>query len=287
MNDQVQVVQKQPFCWVLNSSVEAILTQLPETRRCKAMALLMTISYCASRERDGQHRGFIRSVPELAKAVGESRSTVYRLVGELEKISVIQRIERRDEQGGSLSPAWVLTDPGGCLTHETPGVPESASDLGHPNARTRETKKNNNLSLSACAPSERPAVEPRRVRIHRKEVPVELVGRARDVLEHYCERTGRRLRPFTAAGEPAECLKRIVGRIVEEPDRDVPELCGIVDRVLANPPGWCDGRTPEVGDIFGPNAWARAVCNDGQRSAKTQNGKIAQALLRTEASRAS
>jgi hypothetical protein len=93
--------------------------------------------------------------------------------------------------------------------------------------------------------------------------------RAVVVLAHYCERTGRRLTPMTGRGKPSEALKRIVMRLLDCPAMTAEEVERVVDNVLASPPSWVDG-VPDVGDIFGPRAWERALTNDGRPSGKDE-----------------
>lgn len=101
------------------------------------------------------------------------------------------------------------------------------------------------------------------VTIGGKRVPQVLVTRAEYALSVYGEGTGRKLRPYTAAGKPSEALKRILSRLVEYPDTDEAALTQIVRNALVNPPSWVEGQV-QVGDIFGPKAFERALVNDGR-----------------------
>lgn len=103
-----------------------------------------------------------------------------------------------------------------------------------------------------------------KVRIQKQDVPAPIVERAERVFSFYCAETGRtRLRAWTAAGDPSDSLRAVIKRAAEHPDLSEEELTGIVVNVLRNPPGWCDGRVPNLTDIFGPRAFDHALGNDG------------------------
>ncbi|HEX7088709.1 MAG TPA: helix-turn-helix domain-containing protein [Longimicrobiales bacterium] len=104
--------------------------------------------------------------------------------------------------------------------------------------------------------------------VDRQRVPDEIRDRAAAVLDYYNEKTGRKLGALTARGRPSEALKRIVMRLLDRPDLQVDDVTRVVDNVLANPPSWCEGAVPEVGDIFGPKAFERALNNTGQKTPK-------------------
>lgn len=98
--------------------------------------------------------------------------------------------------------------------------------------------------------------------VNRRKVPRGIVARAEALLASYNECARRDLRAYTASGEPSERLKTIVRRLVDHPEVSDDALRQAIRNVLANPPSWVEGK-PDVGDIFGPNAFGRALANDG------------------------
>lgn len=116
------------------------------------------------------------------------------------------------------------------------------------------------------------------------------------VLAAYNDIFDRNLQPFGGTGKQSEHLTQVLGKVIEHPDMELADFVQVLRAVRANPPSFCNGSPPGLGDIFGPKAWTRALENDGQTTAqnqhptaangfkgpdgKTDQGELMRALLR-------
>jgi hypothetical protein len=207
---------------------------------------------------------FGRAFPGQATIAGKaciSEKTVSRVVNRLQERGLLRREERRRADGSRSSDLYFLAVEG-----QTDNL---SADNGGPakqtptHARDRNRQEEPSESLGARARVRKPLV------VDRKRVPAVIQDRAEGVLAHYNARTGRGLGGYTATGKASQALLRIVMRLTEHPALETPAVCELVDRVLANPPSWAEGATPDIGDIFGPNAFERALTNGGVK----RNGK--------------
>jgi hypothetical protein len=82
-----------------------------------------------------------------------------------------------------------------------------------------------------------------------------LVDDAVKALAYFCERTGRRVRPFTARGQASDSLRRIIGAMVSYPETRILAK-RMVDVALADQ--WWKG-VPTVGVVFGPGVVERHI----------------------------
>jgi hypothetical protein len=98
-----------------------------------------------------------------------------------------------------------------------------------------------------------------------RRIPRALVEAGERVLAGYNEAFGRRLGRRTADGRLSPALRQIVGAMLARPEVDVETWLRAIACVASNPPGWCDGRTVAVGDIFGIKAAEHALANPGRR----------------------
>ena len=190
--------------------------------------------------------------------------TVGRVIRKLEEGGYLRREERRRPDGSRTSDLYHLAVNG--QTDVLSGGSADPAKQTPTHARGTEPSGEPSGSLVARANDER-----KRITVDKKLVPVVIQVRAERVLAHYCEKTGRQLRAYTATGKASEALKRIVMRCTENPSLEAEHLYLVVDRVLANPPSWAEG-TPEVGDIFGPAAFERALSNNGIPAKKNGRG---------------
>lgn len=107
-------------------------------------------------------------------------------------------------------------------------------------------------------------------KLNGKLAPPMLVADALAALAYYCERTGQRVKPYTARGTPSDSLTRIMRSMADHPE--VRTLYHrMVDRVLADPPYW-DGH-PHVGVIFGPGAVEKSIVRAESAHAALPNSR--------------
>lgn len=258
--DTVIVRQRQPFYWLTNASMEAVMG-LPVTRRAKAMALMSVLAYAASCERDGRHDGFARSVADVGAMMGESESTVYRLAREMEEIGVLQRVARTTETGFSLPPEWLLLDPQQTpVTGDTP-VRNRETLTGAAHAGVRVEEEQTSLAEARETPDNS---DPVVMQYARQDVRASVLFLADGLLATFNAATGKRLGTRDASGKPSPDVKQIVGAILARPVASPDEWQAAVWNTVANPPGWHDGPV-KIGTIFGPKAAGEALCNDGVR----------------------
>jgi DNA-binding transcriptional ArsR family regulator len=105
----------------------------------------------------------------------------------------------------------------------------------------------------------------RKIKVDGKKVERATVALGEAALDEFCRLTGRKLRPYTGSGKPSPALTRILTKLVETPGLDEGGVRRIVRNVVANPPGWVEGKI-EVGHIFGPNAWEHSLENEGKKT---------------------
>lgn len=99
-----------------------------------------------------------------------------------------------------------------------------------------------------------PAREGRKPVTYRgRTVPRPTVQAAEHLLDVFADATGSRLAPRTGDGRPSQALKQIVGALLERPDEPSDVWERGVRAMVADPPGWIDGRLM-VGHLFGPRA---------------------------------
>lgn len=99
-----------------------------------------------------------------------------------------------------------------------------------------------------------------------RRVPGDVVAAAEMLLWTYNDATGREVGARSADGAASPTLKQIIGALLSRPEVSTIDWTRAVRAVVANPPGWCDGRTPQIGDVFGERAAGHALCNTGVRA---------------------
>lgn len=252
--------------------------------------ILVAIADCMN----GETRKCCPSQRYIAAQASVSERTVRTYVAELEQKRLLRRIRRTSAEGHRMADGYELfldqaanpaAWPTGNGASALPAVATAAQEPERTELILSEGGGFSSTLLDGTVTERREKSSARAVmKIDGKRVPAELVRRAEAAFEHYRSVTGRtRLRAYTGAGDPSEGLKRIAHRLVAYPDLTEEELRVIVDRSVANPPGWVSGPVPDVGDIFGPRAFDTALTNDGVRRrggpAETTNGRLARELL--------
>jgi hypothetical protein len=103
-----------------------------------------------------------------------------------------------------------------------------------------------------------------------------LVDDATKALGYFCQKTNRRIRPFTAQGRASESLKRIIGAMVAYPETRILAR-RMVDVALAD--RWWKG-VPTVGVVFGPGVVERHIeAARGRRPESVSEAEQAKAIL--------
>lgn len=83
------------------------------------------------------------------------------------------------------------------------------------------------------------------------------------IIRAFNEGAGTKFRLMGSRGDrPTEHLKRIVGRLRDNPEVTLDEHLAMIDRVCSNP--WWKGTPTTVGVIYGPKVFARCLATDGR-----------------------
>lgn len=112
---------------------------------------------------------------------------------------------------------------------------------------------------------------PKSVTHRGRRVPKETVAMAVRLLDVFNRETQRHLGAIDGTGRASATLKRILGAVLARPEVEEAEWERAVCAVVANPPTWLEGML-QVGDIFGPNASAHALANDGVPRQRERTG---------------
>lgn len=202
---------------------------------------------------------------ELASYAECDERTVRRHLAGLEESGMLTRRHEYRQGGGRLADGFLLLDGRASFWPDGTPIPDNLTGTAY---RTEEGVIPDRAA-SALQPStttldlsEERASAPV-VKVGGKVVPQPLVAQAERALAVYCDQTERKLRPYGATGKPSESLTRILSRLLDAEPMTNERVEEIVRNVLANPPSWVEGQV-EIGDIFGPRAFERALSNDGK-----------------------
>lgn len=230
-----------------------------------------------------QHEGYAyvyKTYDAWAAELGVSAKTARGALDRLRKLGFVVGIQNpndpRDrtlwwrvdrgavESGAPYALAGSSPDPAG-----SQAAPGGSSSTGATEAETETTAENTAESAGAGAPDSLLPDEPKRkpVTYRGKTVPRPLADDAVHLLTVFNEATGGHVGAFGANGKQSENLTRIVGALTDRPgvEREVWERG--VRAMVANPPGWVDGKLA-IGHLFGP----RAADHTLSRAAASQSG---------------
>lgn len=149
------------------------------------------------------------------------------------------------EGSGSVSHAGQVRFSGGPETSVEPTTSQGTAE------RQEQPETTNGFLDAQLVAREKKSA----TRLFGKVVPASLVADALAALDFYCDRTGQRIKPYTARGKPSEALTRIMRAMTDHPE--VRTLYRrMIDRCLAAP--WWNGE-PHVGVIFGPGVVEQSI----------------------------
>jgi len=113
---------------------------------------------------------------------------------------------------------------------------------------------------------------PKWLKVDRLKVSEEEWKLSLGILAVWNRETEQNLSALTSRKQPQEALKRIIARIREMPELTLADHENLIRRTLAHP-WWERDAKPQVGHIYGPNAFVRCVHNDRPTGRRTFEGE--------------
>ncbi len=211
----------------------------------------------------------------LARKIGRTDRTVRTRLVKLEALGLIARKPRYNAEGHRTSDMITLLMPTGKLCHRKTLPPEEAASgepsgvlptpLGSTTVGDSPTVKSGNTSGEGDRPNQEADEDrPPPVTVDRHRLTAEEWRMARTIMAEWNMLAGTEFHLTGTRGKATEHLKRIVGRIRENPEVTLDRHIEVVRYNCAHP--WWQGKPTTIGVIYGPQAFPRclAMGQDGR-----------------------
>jgi hypothetical protein len=232
--------------------------------------ILVKLAFWANGERECWH-----GIDGIVAAGVAGRTQVINSLKKLARIGVLTKRPRPRPEGRGRATDLIVVDPtaakyksravsapdqstkSGAAKYKS--TPQQSTDSDPRTNRGTGKELERELESAAVGPRERRLPLPSIDGLKVTEAELALAAAA---LAKFNECNGSRLRLLGRANRATDSLTRIVMRLREHEDLAADDLRQIIERNFENP-WWKEAKLGDVGPIFGPKVWGRAMANDG------------------------